>query len=400
MNKKIIIGVLILVLLVITGIVLIKKRKEKIAHLEKPEIPVYTVDGAIVKSGELTIKREFIGYFQPVNLVKISSKYAGYIKKIYVEEGDTVKKGDTLVLIDSEPIQKQIENININISNLYIQLESLKIKKQSLKTNLETNKNIYERNKRLYEKKAISKEQLERSQTAYELAKSQYKEVSSAIDTTKNKIKELKNNLEVLKNNLNYTKIVSPVNAKVDRILLREGNLATAGRPILTLEDTTSYQILVEVPTDFKITDNMKGVININGKQEVLDIAEVLPSGSKRNLKVIKFILKEKPENFVSNSYINLYLAKKLNGLIVPINAILHLSNGTFVVVNRNGKFQKLPVKLIGENEKFALIEGDIKDGDIVAVGEEGKLRLLSLGKRGKIVLDLNSNSQKGLKNE
>ncbi len=400
MNKKIIVGVLIFVLLVVVGIVLIKKRKEKIAHLEKPEVPIYTVNGATVKSGEIEIKRDFIGYFQPVNLVKISSKYAGYIKKIYVEEGDTVKKGDVLLLIDDEPIRKQMENVNINISNLYIQLESLKIKKQSLKTNLETNKNIYERNKRLYEKKAISKEQLEKSQTAYEMAKAQYKEVSSSIDTIKNKINELKNNLEVLRNNLNYTKIVSPVNAKVDRIYLREGNLATAGRPILTLEDTSSYQILVEVPTDFKITNVMKGVININGEKKSLDIAEVLPSGSKRNLKIVKFILNEKPKNFVSNSYINISLVKKLNGKIVPINAILHLSNGTFVVINRKGKFEKLPVKLIGENEKFALIEGDIKDGDTVAVGEEGKLRLLSLGKKGKIVLNQNSNSEKGLANE
>ncbi|WP_029521938.1 efflux RND transporter periplasmic adaptor subunit [Persephonella sp. KM09-Lau-8] len=386
-NKlKFIIIILIIIVLVISGVRLIKKRKEEIAHLPKPEIPVYVVKGATVKQGSILVSNDILGIVRPVNTVKISSKIPGYIKKIHVKIGDKVKKGQLLVTIDPTQINNQIENTKISISNLQIQLQALKIKQQAAQTNLTTRKNIYERDKKLYEKKAISKEKLEKSLTAYKLAQAQYKEIQSAIEQINNKIKELKNNLSSLYNQLAYLKITSPVNGIVQDIILREGNLALQGKPVLSIENTDGYEIVAEIPQDYKITADTFAIVNINGKPQQFKITNVYPVAGKHHLKMIRIVLPQKPENLVSNSYINVSLAKKISGLIVPENAILHLSNGTFVLTNQEGIFKKIPIKVLGENEKFAVITGNIPQGTIVAVAEENKLRLLSLGKKGKIL--------------
>ena len=383
---KFIIIILIVIILVVSGIRLIKKRKEHLAHLQKPEIPVYVVKGASVRQGSILISHDILGTIRPVNTVKVSSKIPGYIKKIYVKIGDKIRKGQFLVNIDATQINSQIQNTKLNISNLQVQLQALKIKQQAAQTNLTTRKNIYERDKKLYEKKAISKEKLEKSLTAYKLAQAQYKEVQSAIEQVSNKIKELKNNLSSLYDQLAYLKITSPVNGVVQNIILREGNLALPGKPVISIESTDKYEIVAEIPQDLKITPDTFAIFYINGKPQKFNITNIYPVAGKHQLKMIRIILPQKPENLVSNSYINISLARKISGLVVPENAVLHLSNGTFVLTNQNGVFKKIPVKILGENEKFAIITGNIAEGTVVAVAEENKLRLLSLGKKGKIL--------------
>ena len=381
---KVLIFILIVIGLVVGGVRLIKKRKEELAHLKPPEKPVYIVKGTKVKKGNILISDEFLARYQPVNQVKVATKVVGYIKNIYVEEGQPVKKGQLLAVIDSVPLTVKLQNLKLEIENMSQKLSALKEKEKALSFDVETKRKIYERNKVLYQKKALSKEKLELSETAYKLTAAKLAELKANEKILQNKLNELENNIKNVKNSLSYTKIYSPVNGIVDTILKREGNLAVIGKPIMLVEDTSRYELKTELPLNYRL-ENI-AFISLKGGNIQFKNFKVLPSASQRDLKVVKIYTK-KLQGIPSNSIQHISINREVSGFIVPRNAILHLSNGTFVLTVKDGKFVKIPVKLLGENEKYAVISGNITESMPVAVAEESKLRLLSFGKKGKLVI-------------
>ncbi|WP_457642984.1 efflux RND transporter periplasmic adaptor subunit [Persephonella sp.] len=392
--KTAVVAVLIIIL-VIGGIRLIKIRKEQVAGTPPPEKPVYAVKGTKIKQGTLTISNHFVGFIRPVNTVDVSPKTAGYIKKIHVKTGQKVKKGDLLVSIDDTQIKNDIKNVQLDISTVEIQLSAVQAKKEALKTDLQTKKHIYERNKRLYEKKAISEEALEKSLTAYRLALSQYEEVLATEKNLSSKIQQLRNRIKTLQNELSYLQIRSPVDGIVQRINIREGNLATLNKPVLSVESSGMYEVIVKLPPDFPVKEGDTAVVDFNGNRKTLKISMVCPSASPEALKVIKLRLHDKPPSVPSNSYLNVYLEKKVEGLTLPVNAVLTLTDGSYVLVYKSGKFEKVPVKLIASNGRTAVIQGEnLHEGMVVAVAEESKLRLLAAGRAGKIIQEKVSDGQ------
>ncbi len=389
MNKrlKVLIFLIIVFMLFFGGFSLLKKRKEQLSKIPPPEKHYYTVRGFLIKKGSITVKRDFIGKIRPENTVSISSKISGYIKKINVKIGQKVKKGDILTVIDDTQIKNQIKNVRISIQNLKLQLSSLKTKEEALKADLLSKKNIYSRDRRLFEKKAVSKEKVEKSYSSYLLAKSQLENIQNQIQSVKNRIIQLENDIKNLKNSLSYLQIRSPVDGIVQDILLREGNLVIPGKPVMKIEEAGKYEIIVKVPPDYPVKIGDKVIIDLGRNEKKYTVSAVYPSASDY-LKVVKIKTGKKPEGIVSNSLLNISFIKNMKGFIVPKDAVLNLSSGSYVLTVSDGRFIKIPVMVKGTNKKFAVISGNIKEGMKVAVAEENKLRLLSTGKEGKIILE------------
>ncbi|NPA12449.1 MAG: efflux RND transporter periplasmic adaptor subunit [Aquificae bacterium] len=383
---KILLLILIVALLVVGGVRLIKIRKQEVANTPPPQEPVYTVEYATVKKGSVSVEDRFTGFIKPYNTVQVMAKIPAYIKKIYVKTNQPVKKGELIILLDDTQIKSQINTVKIDIQNLKLQLQTLKAKEQALKTQLETNRNIYLRNKKLYEKKAIPQEALEKSLTAYKLSQAQYKEVLQGIKQTENRINQLKEKVKSLENELTYLQIHSPVDGVVQRINIREGNIPPMGKSILNIETSGRYEIIVKLPPDYPVAEGDPMVVETPVGRKELQVKMVCPSASPEGLKVIKSMVKEKPKGVVSNSYIKVYLPKTASGFVVPATAILHLTDGTYLLTLKEGRFIKIPVKVVLSNGKEAVVEGNIQEGLKVAVGEESKLRLLSFGRKGKFI--------------
>jgi RND family efflux transporter MFP subunit len=386
---KILITIIIIVLIAVGGIRLLKMRKAQLANLPTPQHPVYTVKGAIVQKGVVLEKNKFLGKIVPENEVNVSTKFAGNIEKVYVNEGDKVKKGQLLAKLDDSNIQIAIQNLKINKEALQNQLKSLEAQLESAKSNYEFVKTNFERDKKLFEGKAISEIQFLQSKTQLDTAKAKIDSIKANIEALKNKISSIDKQVELKKSDLKYLDIYSSVNGVVEKVFLREGNLAVPGKPILRLQ-SSKYKILINFPKDYLglIKVGTLATVDFHGVIKKLRIDNIYPSADKNSLAIAEIYMNKLPENTPSNSFVNVVLInKKVEGLTVPNFAILHLTNGTFVLTNKEGEFIKIPVKVLAQDEKKAVIEGNIKEGAPVAVAMENKLRLLAMGKKGKILL-------------
>ncbi|RBQ26893.1 MULTISPECIES: efflux RND transporter periplasmic adaptor subunit [Arcobacteraceae] len=138
---------------------------------------------------------ELDGIVQSQNEKIISSKMIGYITKIYVNEGDNVKKGQLLYEIDPTDI---IHNSDI-----------LKSQVQNLELNLKRYKDLLNQDL---------------------ISKFEYEQLELNLITAKAKLSELNANL-------NYLKVKATNNALVIKKSIKEGEMAMPGMPHLILTD-------------------------------------------------------------------------------------------------------------------------------------------------------------------
>ncbi|MDR2401650.1 MAG: efflux RND transporter periplasmic adaptor subunit, partial [Deferribacteraceae bacterium] len=109
-----------------------------------------------VTNDSISQTRTYIGNIRYTTSSRIASELAGRINSLPFEEGDQVKKGDTLFSIDTEIL---VQNIN-----------AAKAKVEQQKISLEKAKRDFERIKLLFEGSAATKQRLQDAETDYKIA--------------------------------------------------------------------------------------------------------------------------------------------------------------------------------------------------------------------------------------
>jgi RND family efflux transporter MFP subunit len=339
-----IISVIAVVLLLIKGKGLLDVRKDQVSNETLPEKALVTVPVVTVKKGTLEYRVPFLAQILADKGIQLSTKLAGYVEKVFVEESQKVKKGEVLVQIDSIEIRSN--------------LDALQSILKAQESDLALVKNIYMRNQKLYAIGGLSQEQLESSHVALRLK-------SSSLESTRQKITQLKHQLS-------YLKIVAPFDGEIDRILLHEGDLAAVGKPILSMSNgkkklvfsyTPSQQAMIKKEQDVFVNDQQVGYVKAiyTTSQNGLVSAEVMlnkeigqPTGSSLNMEV---------------------LIQKKTGCILPDTTLVHKKTGTFVMVYENGKFTPLKVELKMQDGNSILVSPCPK----AAVAQASEVKLAQL---------------------
>tara|TARA_R110002073_G_scaffold4213_2_gene28019 strand:+ start:5214 stop:6317 length:1104 start_codon:yes stop_codon:yes gene_type:complete len=101
------------------------------------------------------------GKVTPLEEIEIKPQISGIIDKIYLEEGDVVKKGDLIAKVRVVPNEQSLTSARGRVNSIQIQLNNAKI--------------AYDRNKGLFDKGVISRSDFENVELAYNQAKNDLK---------------------------------------------------------------------------------------------------------------------------------------------------------------------------------------------------------------------------------
>jgi len=360
--KKVIITIIVLIAvgaLLYNGKSLLEKRKEQIAKEPTPMAkPIYI---KLVKPqlGKEEKRAQFLATVSADKSIKLSTKLAGFIKKVYVEDSQKVKEGELLVKIDDKEI---LANIN-----------ALKSALNAQKNDYLLAKSIYERNKKLVKVGGLSKEKLESSFVMVKAKRSNYENTLSK--------------LEQLKNQLNYLSIKAPFDGIVDRVLLHEGDLAAAGRPIVSIYNGKKKLIFPFA----SILDINKGD-KVFYKNSQIGIVDNLYKSAKNGLSVAEVKLIKNINLPIDSSLTIEVLQSSFSGCKLPSNAIVHKKDGAYIAVYKDKKFTLTKVDLLLEGINYAIIKEC--PNSLVAVGSERKLTSLMAYNNVKIIGDNNATAK------
>lgn len=215
----------------------------------------------------------------------ISSKFMGLIKKVYVKEGDFVKKGDPLYSIDSSNIDSLKKEALFN--------------KEMLENTLANIKLNYERYKRLYEKDLVAKYELEQ-------LKLQLDNTNKLLNIAKAKIKEVNTQYE-------YLNIKASNNGLIIKKSIKEGEIAIPSIPALILTDLDSLKIKTSIPESalqkVKIGTKVKVFIESLAFQTEGKISSIIPdTQSMTHSFIVKIDFDKQDKKLYPGMYAKLFL--------------------------------------------------------------------------------------------
>ncbi len=196
-------------------------------------MPVQTIRPAL-QNFEETVTAQ--GKLEPKEYVDVGAQVSGQLKKIHVEIGDVVKKGDLLAEIDPKVYEARVQADEASLKSLKAQLAE-----QQAQVVLATQQNA--RNEKLIASDAISREELETSQGALTVARAR-------VQSLKAQIEQAESTLEGDKANLSYTKIYAPMDGTVSAQTSREGQTLNANQAapvILQLANLDTMTIRAQV---------------------------------------------------------------------------------------------------------------------------------------------------------
>ena len=242
---------------------------------------------AKVERGDLAKSVVATGKVEPITKVEIKSKASGIVKKLYVDAGDRVKRGQVLAELDREEISAQVSQARAQLEASDASLKGSEADYERAKVDAEGPdvpmlKRAYERAQGMAKEGVVSASQLDDAHKNYELALNKMNVAKAQLLVLKAKIGQAnaqvlrdKANLLQLEEQLSYTTIVSPIDGI---ILSRDVEVGDAVSSILVLGSSATL-IMTEGDTS---------EVYVKGKVDESDIGKVY-LGQPARIKVESF---------------------------------------------------------------------------------------------------------------
>lgn len=209
-------------------------------------------------STEKAVKRNIIetvnasGKVYPEVEVKVSPDISGEITELFVNEGDTVRKGQILARIYADIYSTQRDQVAAGVSQAKAQLSNSNANLVGLKATLDNAKAVYDRQKKLVDEKVISRAEFENAQQAYRSAEASYNAAKEGLKSGEANIQGAQAQLNRADKDLSRTVITAPMDGLVSLLSVKKGekvagNSFNVGTEMMRISDMRSIEVRVDV---------------------------------------------------------------------------------------------------------------------------------------------------------
>ena len=300
--------------------------------------------------------------------IDIYPQVSGTLTRLCVEEGQAVRKGQILFIIDQVPYIAALRTAEANV--------------EAAKAAVATSRLTYDSKRELYAQKVVSEFDLKTSYNSLLSAKAQLAQAEAQQINAAN--------------NLSYTEVKSPADGVVGILPYRVGTLVSAGmpKPLTTVSDNSDMYIyfsmtenqmleltrrygskdkaLAEMPA-VSLQLNDRSTYAQEGKIET--ISGVIDT-SKGTVS-LRAVFPNKEGLLTSGGSGNIIIpVKKENCIVIPQAATYEVQDKVFVYKVVDGKAQSAPVQVTRVNGgQEYIVENGLQAGDVIVVEGVGLLR-------------------------
>jgi membrane fusion protein, multidrug efflux system len=317
--------------------------KSKQENATKPVIDesAVAVKLTAVQSGEYSLPVISSGLIATESESRLSFKVAGILSKIYVKEGQSVSKGQLLATLDLTEINSQVGQA---------------------KNNLDKVKRDLDRGQRLLKDSAATLEQIQNLQTAYNVAEESY---------------------HIASFNQQYATIRASQSGKVIRKYANEGELVSAGAPVLMVNTAAqdNWRVKIGLPdvdwVRVKVGDKVKVTTDAYPGVTLDGMLTILNEGAEQTSGLYLAEVKVNPgsKKLASGLFAKVQIlpSEKIKLWSIPIEALVEgTGKQAFVfVAQSDGKsVKKMPVSVAYlENDQAFLFAGLENVSHVITAG-------------------------------
>lgn len=303
-----------------------------------------------ITKGSLDSQNTFLGVVNFKEKSNIASQSSGVVEKVLFELGERVRKGDELVVLNSDLLQKEIQSKNAK-------LEQAKLLKEFQEKELKRYKNLLETD-------SIALQQFEK--LSYELKVQDLAIASLLVEVEQAKVEISK---KIIK---------APFDGVIVGKNVNIGEWIKVGDSVCEILNHSEPQAIVEVPSvilNYIQVGDMANV-SINAKSYSGKITAIIPKADSRSRTFPVIIALPSEGNFVEGMAVNAMLKSggKSEGFIVPRDSIVDYRSRPSVFVIKQGKAYAVSVDVLAIQGDVAVVRGNLSLQDKVVY--RGQYRL------------------------
>jgi len=346
---------LILAFIVIMG-VQINKEKARLAEAKKAalknEIPAVKVITLTLKPRRLVDKISLPAEVEPYQDLLVKAEVHGQVVKVLIEEGQTVKKGQTLIQLDDRDYRMHLARADAKYRQAQLD---------------------HDRFAALVKKKIAAVTKLDEAEAQLKDLTAQRSEAQLA---------------------LSRTKIISPIRGRVNEIKAKQGNFVAVGDPVAQVLQFDQVKVTVGVPES-----DVAFVFDLNEADIIIDAL------NKRKVKGKKVFLSRQPSSLarlfdlelrvpnpdghiLPGMFARVELIKQIfnQALAVPLYAIITQGDNRFVYIEKNGHAERRNVEMGPLIDWQVQVTSGLRAGEsVIIVGQ----RFLSDGQKVEVIKDV-----------
>lgn len=321
-----------------------------------------------VKLENRTLMQGYSARLDGQQVVEVRPQVSGLITRICIDEGQKVRKGQVLFVIDQVPYQAALAEATANVKSAEANLATAKL-------NLESTEVLREKN--VVQDYDLNTARNELAIVEAALAQAQAQEMSA-------------------RNNLSYTEVKSPVDGVASMIAYRVGALVSSSisEPLVTLSDDSNVYAYFSL-NESQITSLTEQYGSLDEFMKRMEDVELQMAGGKMygekgHISAVSGIVTTGTGTVVlradfpndrgllrsGGSATVMVPTTLVQAVVIPQSATYELQNKTFVYKVVNGKAQSAPVTLyrLNNGTEYVVEEG-LQPGDVIIAEGAGLVK-------------------------
>lgn len=349
------VGVPIAIILAAT-LMLKAKGADKKAQPENP-----TVKTALTKEADKNMPLEIAGFVRGASHADVSPMVSGTVVKILKHEGESVRKGEVLAIIQSDQADAQVAAANAGVAALEKTLSDSKKYYDQLVDEAKTNRDSNP------------------SSSADEAVQSAQRARDLQIQGTKDQLISAKGSLGIANAGKNNFTLTSPFSGTVTTVYVREGGFANFSMPIMNISTPNSLEIETYVSSTNAKNISVGSIATLKSTNNNLltgTVTTVSVGSDSSNFKtLVRIHLNDSSDSVRLGDFLHgqIMIARGEQAISIPRNAIVSRGGDQVVfVLDEKNEAKEQSIKVASEHDGLVdVTEGLSVDQKIVTEGQQ-----------------------------
>lgn len=314
--------------------------------------PPMLVEAAEVVAGQAEPMASFVGTVFFSRTAQVAAEVNGKVRQVYLEDGQSVTRGDRLVLLDDDLLQTELEGTRASYEQSQVDLEQAK--------------RDYERIAFLHEQDSIST--------------TEFESYSTRVNRLQQQALILKARFDRMLLEQKKKTIRAPFDGRVIETMVEVGEWVTAGGSVATLADDRNLEVHVDIPAKLLPFLSRGRTVRVKVADETIQATFLtfIPQGDiATRTFTAKFKLEENSALIEGmQAEVMLPTAVAIDGLLVPRDAVINQFGRDVIFLAVEGVAKMIPVQVMGFQGMQAAVTGTgLEAGQQVVVKGNERIR-------------------------
>ncbi len=339
---------------------------------------------AAVETARITLQPivyEGVGTVQAGATINLASKMLGTVERIAVKEGDRVKTGDTLIVIDQRQVEAGYSQAVAGLSEAKKAMDGAISSREAAAAAERLALATYERYLNLKKENAVSAQEFDEVEAGYRQAQAGLNRAEAMVESAAARIRQAEAGVSAAEVIQKDAVVTAPHEGVISGKFVEEGDLASPGTPLLNLDTTLGYRVDMVLPEAYieHVQPGQQAIVIIPAlKKETLEgtIHTIVPAADQRSRSfLIKISLPldiQVKSGMFARVHIPLGSGKML---LIPVTAVLERGQLTGLYVIDDNAVAHFRLIRLGKTfqDRVEVLSG-LKEGDRFVAEPDPKL--------------------------